>query len=149
MRVILQDNVDPLGIMGDVVAVKDGYARNYLIPQGKAVPATPGELKRFENRRKKIAAERSKALEESQMLAANLKGLAVTRTVKVGDEGRLFGSVGVSEIVVLLKEKGYTFEKKQILLPEPIKAVGSYVVPVRIHPEVTTEIHVNVVKEAE
>lgn len=149
MRVILQDNVDPLGIMGDVVAVKDGYARNYLIPQGKAVPATPGELKRFESRRKKIAAERAKALEEAQMLAANLKGLIVTRTVKVGDEGRLFGSVGVADIVTLLKEKGYTFEKKQVLLPEPIKAVGSFVVPVRIHPEVTTEIHVNVVKEAE
>lgn len=147
MKVILQDNVDPLGTIGDVVTVRDGYARNFLIPRGKALIATASELKRFEGRRVKFEADRIKTREEAQKRAEQMRGTEVSRSVKVSDEGKLYGSVGVSEIADLLEEKGYTIEKKQILLPEPIKAVGTVVVPIRLHPEVTTEISVTVIGE--
>ena len=147
LKVILLESIDNLGSIGDVVSVRDGYARNYLFSRGKAVLATPGELARIDSRRARITSAKARELERARELANGLKGLVFRREVKVGDEGRLYGSVGVGDIVEMMREKGHELEKKQVLLPEPIRAIGTYTVPIRLHHDVEAEITVEVVAE--
>lgn len=147
MKVILQESVENLGLIGDIVSVKDGYARNFLFPRGKAVLATVGEQKKFEARRDKIAKAKAQELDEARRIGDEVAKVVLSKAVRVGEEGQLYGSVGVADIADLLEAKGHKVEKKQVLLPEPIKALGSYTIPIRVHPEVTVTIALTVVRE--
>lgn len=147
MKVILLEPVDNLGSIGDVVSVKDGYARNFLFPRRKAVIASSSELERLEARRAKIEKEKARVLDEAKALAARLSGVAISRTVHVGEEGKLYGSVGVGDVVELLAAQGFEIAKKQVLLPEPIRTLGEFVIPIRLHTDVTAEIKLTVLEE--
>lgn len=147
MEIILREDVQHLGKAGEVVKVKDGYARNFLLPKGLAYPATEANKKKitYEAQRiaKQRAAERTAAESESVRLAA----VELTFTVKVGDEDRLYGSVTASDIQRRLEEQGIHVDKRKIELPEPLRSLGDFRVGVRIHPDVRPEIAVHVVKE--
>jgi len=147
MKVILRAEIDRLGKIGDVVNVAPGYARNYLIPKKLAYLATPGNLKRieFEKRRASQLAERQQ--EEAAKLAEKMKDLSLTFQVKVGEEDKLYGSVTSADIAEEAAKHGFEIDRRKILLEEPIKQLGVYTVGVRLHPEVSTEIKVWVVKE--
>lgn len=147
MKVILLEPVDNLGSIGDVVSVKDGYARNFLFPRQKAVVASSSELKQLETRRAKIDKEKARVLDEAKALAARLSGVAISRSVRVGEEGKLYGSVGVGDVAELLAAQGFEIAKKQVLLPEPIRELGEFIVPIRLHTDVTAEIKLTVLEE--
>lgn len=146
-EVILRRDVEKLGIQGDIVRVKPGYARNYLIPRGLAMEANEGNLRRLkaEEDRKEILKKKEK--EEAKETAEKLKDVSVTAAVQVGEEDRVFGSVTSITISKLLKEAGHDIDKKDIRLEEPIKALGLYTVPVRVHGDVEAEVKVYVIKE--
>lgn len=146
MKVILKEALSTLGDAGDVVDVKAGYARNYLIPQGLAYLASPGNVRRLEEERK-LGEERSRRdFLEARRRASQLEGAVVVLQVRAGDEGKLFGSVTNADLADRLREKGLDFEldRRWIQLEEPIKTVGEYQVPVRLHAEVTVPIEVRV-----
>ncbi|HUU26598.1 MAG TPA: 50S ribosomal protein L9 [archaeon] len=147
MKIILRADIDRLGKIGDLVNVAPGYARNYLIPKKLAYPANSGNLKRieFEKRRATQMAERE--LEDIRRLALKIKDLSLTFQVKVGEEERLYGSVTAGDIAEEIVKQGFDIERRKILLEEPIRQLGVYTVGVRLHPEVTAEIKVWVVKE--
>lgn len=149
MEVLLREDVDNLGARGDVVKVRAGYGRNYLLPRGLAVQATPSNVKQIEMQRrallKKAAAEKSSA--EGQ--AALLKDVTLTFDRRVGEHGILFGSVTTMDIAEALAAQGYEIERRRIQLAEPIKETGEFEVPVRLHREVTATIKVVVRKEGE
>lgn len=147
MEVILRDDVHKLGRAGEVVRVKDGYARNFLMPQGLAYPATEGYKRRLEAERKHRKAQVEMAREEAERLAAVLGDLTLEFTAKSGDGDRLFGSITSADIAERLAEKGHALDKRIIELHEPIKVIGEHRVPVRLHPEVRPEILVRVEKE--
>lgn len=147
MKILLKTDFEALGKRGDIVTVKDGYARNFLFPKGIAVPATPGNMKAFEQEQKLMARREQKAKQEAERLAKELEKISVTAAVPVGEEDRVFGSVTSQTIADLLAEKGYSIDKRKILLDEPIKALGVYDIPVKLHPEVEVKIRVWVVKE--
>ena len=147
MEIILRADVQHLGKIGEVVKVKDGYARNYLLPQGLAYPATEANKKKitYEGERlaKQQAAEKSAAETEATRLAA----VQLTFEVKVGEEEKLYGSVTASDIQRKLEELGIHVDKRKIDLAEPIRELGEYNVGIKIHPEVRPEVRVTVVKE--
>lgn len=147
MKILLKKDFDVLGKQGDIITVKEGYARNFLFPKGIAVPATPGNLKAFEQEQKLMARREQKAKQEAERIAKELEKVSVAAVVPVGEEDRVFGSVTSQTIADLLAEKGYSIDKRKILLDEPIKALGVYDVPVKLHPEVEVKIRVWVVKE--
>jgi len=147
MKILLKKDFDSLGKRGEIVAVKEGYARNFLFPKGIAVPATPGNMKAFEQEQKLMLRREQKAKQEAEKLAKELEKISVTAVVSVGEEDRVFGSVTSQTIADLLAEKGYSIDKRKILLDEPIKALGVYDIPVKLHPEVEIKIRVWVVKE--
>jgi large subunit ribosomal protein L9 len=146
-NVLLREDVDDLGARGEIVRVKAGYARNYLLPQKLAVEASANNVKQIEQERaallKKEATERSGA--EAQ--AEQMKSLRLSFTRKVGEHGILYGSVTSMDIVEALKERGYEIDRRRITLREAIKETGEFTVPVRLHREVTVEVPVNVVAE--
>lgn len=144
MKVILKENIETLGHIGDIVKVAPGYARNYLLPKGLAVEATERNAKELEHVKRQMAYKKNKALESARALAAKLGELSISLTHKVGEEGKLFGSVTNMEIAANLKEKGFEIDRKTIVLAEPIKHVGEFEVPVKIHPEVSATIKVKV-----
>ena len=146
MRIILLQDIETLGKTGSQCDVKDGYARNYLIPRGFALKASPVNIKRFQeiNRLKESAKKRE--MKKVNELADKLKALSLTIPVQVGEEDRLFGAVTSQSIAEQLQEKGYEIDKRQILLEEPIKTLGVFDVPVKLHPEVTATVKVWVVK---
>jgi large subunit ribosomal protein L9 len=144
MKVILKENIDTLGHIGDIVKVAPGYARNYLLPKGLAVEATERNAKELEHVKRQMAYRKNKTLESARNLAAKLGDVAVNLTHKVGEEGKLFGSVTNMEIAAYLKEKGFEIDRKTIQLAEPIKHVGEFDVPVKIHPEVSATLKVKV-----
>lgn len=148
MQVILKEAIEKLGAQGDVVKVADGYARNFLLPQNLAVPATAGNMKLVEHI--KIAAIKKEATEQKQ--AEDLSGLlaqvAVTVARKVGENDVLYGSVTAMDIAEDLHRQGYEIDKRKIHLEEPLKTLGEYSVPIKLHREVTATIKVNVVGEA-
>ena len=145
MQVILLERIGRLGQMGDVVTVKDGFARNFLIPQGKAKRATPENLKLLEDKRAELENAAAMKLTKAQEEATKLEGLVVKITQKAGVDGRLFGSVTNVDIVDALKTQGHSIEKAMIRMPEgPLKHVGDFPVTVVLHTDVTAHITVSV-----
>lgn len=149
MEVVLKEDIENLGHMGDVVKVKDGYARNYLLPRGLVVLANKKNLKALEHEQRMIAQRRERLTKEAQGISAKLAGVSLEFTAKVGEEGRLFGSVTSMDIEKALKEQGHDVERRRIVLHEPIKQVGEYEIPIRLRPEVMPSIKVKVVSEDE
>ena len=147
MKVILLQNVDRLGKIGDIVTVKEGFARNFLIPQKKAAIATEGNVKLREALEKKKAAEEKKALEAAKALAEQMGALSLTISAEAGEEEKLFGSVSNDMIAKALADEKIVVDKKDVILEEPIKKLGVYQVTVRIHPEVKAVVRVWVVKK--
>ncbi|MFQ5715792.1 MAG: 50S ribosomal protein L9 [Nitrospinales bacterium] len=148
MKLLLQEDVPNLGLCGDEVDVKDGYGRNYLIPAGKAILATPKNLKAFNHQKSIIQAKLKKLQNSAEEFAGKIEKISCVFTKKVGDHGKLFGSVTSQEIADFLKTKGVEIDRHKIQLKEPIKALGEFKVPLRLHPEVTAQINVAVAKEA-
>ena len=146
MEVILRQAVENLGKPGDVVKVKNGYARNFLLPRGLAYEATTGNLKRIQQERDRLEAAENARREAAQELATKLEQVSLTFAARVGEEGKLFGSVTATDIAQQLEQQGFHVEKRQIDLHEPIKALGVYRVPVRLHADVKPEIRVWVIK---
>lgn len=146
MEVILRQAVENLGHTGDVVNVSGGYARNYLLPRGIAYVATAGNKRRIEQERQRLEAAEEARRSSARELAENLEQVSLTFSARVGEEGKLFGSVTSGDIAQQLMAQGYHVEKRQIDLHEPIKALGVYRVPVRLHADVHPEIKVWVIK---
>ena len=148
MQVILLEKVVNLGGLGDVVKVKDGYARNYLLPQGKATRATPESLAEFEKKRAALEQAQSQTLGAAQEKGTKLDGLMIQVTQKAGVDGRLFGSVTNVDIVDALKAQGFEVERAMIRLPQgPLKTVGDHEVTVALHADVVARIKVSVLGE--
>lgn len=147
MEVILSQNVEKLGKSGQVVKVKDGFARNFLIPNGLAVPLTANNLKILEQERQRKSSELEKIKKETEQLKERLSNLSLTLPVLSQDEDNLYGSVSSTDIAEALKEEGFDIDKNLIILDEPIKSLGIFEVLVRLHPEVETKIKVWVVKK--
>ncbi len=141
------EDVDDLGRAGEILNVKDGYGRNYLIPKKKALPATPQNIQKMERMKKDLEAARSKARAEAERLSERIRSLSVTFSRKAGEGDKLFGSVTSMDIQRALKEQGVEVDRKRILLHEPIKSLGVFHVPVRLHADVTTEVKVWVIQE--
>ena len=144
MKVILKETIEPLGIIGSEVLVKNGYARNYLIPRGKAVLATPQNRNVMAQEKAKLDLQIAKERATAEEMAKQLEGVVCVIAAKVADEGRLYGSVTVREIHEALTAQNIQLEKRMILLKEPIKEVGSYQVPIRIYKGIKPEITVTV-----
>ena len=147
MEVILRQAVEKLGKPGDVVKVSNGYARNFLLPRGVAFEATPGNLKRIAQEKDRLEAEENQRRDAAQALATKLEQVSLTFSARVGEEGKLFGSVTPADIVHQLEAQGFQIEKRQIDLHEPLKTLGVFRVPVRLHAEVKPEIKVWVIKQ--
>jgi large subunit ribosomal protein L9 len=147
MKIILRQDVDSLGMEGQVFEVARGYARNYLIPKGLAFEATEQNTKLMEGQRKKIEEKRLKAREEAQRAGDELSRLVVTIAQKSGEEDKLYGSVTTIDIAEQLEQKGVHIDRKRIRLDRPIKTLGEFMVPVKLHPEVTAKIKVVVVPQ--
>lgn len=147
MKIILRKEHEKLGQVGTVVDVKDGYARNYLIPRGIAFPADASHMRTLEEEKRQHERRASRELHTSQKLAAELEKVSITLKMKVGEDEKLFGSVTSQMIGEALEEKGFTLDKRTIELEEPIKALGIYSVPIRLHQAVTATIKVWVVRE--
>ena len=149
MQVILLEKVVNLGGLGDVVKVKDGYARNYLLPQGKAKRVTPESLAEFEKKRAELEQAQSQTLAMAQEKGAKLEGLMVQITQKAGADGHLFGSVTNFDIVEALKGQGFEVERSMIRLPQgPLKTVGDHSIAVALHTDVVVHIKISVLGEA-
>jgi large subunit ribosomal protein L9 len=147
MEVILRQAVENLGKPGDVVKVTNGYARNFLLPRGIAFEATPGNLKRIAQEKDRLEAAENERKAAAQKLAEKLEQVSLTFSARVGEEGKLFGSVTTADIAQQLESQGFDIEKRQIDLHEPLKALGVFRVPVRLHAEVKPEIKVWVIKQ--
>lgn len=147
MKVILRQDFETLGEAGKVLTVKDGYARNFLIPRGIADEASVRALRVFEQDQLRLNARKNREKKLAEDLKAKLDGVSVTATVQVGEEDRVFGSVTTQDIADMLAAKGFEIDKRRILLDEPIKALGFYEVPVKLHSEVQAAIKVWVVKQ--
>jgi large subunit ribosomal protein L9 len=147
MEVILRQAIEKLGHPGDVVSVSPGYARNYLLPRGFAYEATPGNKKRIDQEKQRLDQAEEQRRSSAQGLAERLEAVSLTFSARVGDEGKLFGSVTNSDIAHELAAQGFEIEKRQIELHEPIRALGVYRVPIRLHADVHPEIKVWVIKQ--
>ncbi|HKJ66853.1 MAG TPA: 50S ribosomal protein L9 [bacterium] len=147
MKIILRETVDKLGESGEIVDVKPGYFRNYLHPMGMAMAATDSNRKVYEEERRLREARENKERIESDKLAQKLSNLSLNAMVQVGEEDKVFGSVTSQDIADLLKDKGYEIDKRDIQLDEPIRELGIYPVPVKLHRDVTVEVKVWVIKE--
>jgi large subunit ribosomal protein L9 len=147
MQVILRERMDNLGNAGEVVDVKPGYARNYLIPQGLAYEASEANLRRIERERSQATRRAEEQLVDARSRASAIEGVSVTFNARAGQEGRLFGSITSADIAEKLAEQGVEIDRRQIELEEPIKALGMFSVPVRLHADVRPEIKVWVIKE--
>lgn len=149
MQIILLEKVGKLGQLGDIVKVKDGYARNFLIPQGKAKRATEANLKAFEVARAELEAKQAEILADAQARGEKLNGAALTIAQKAGVDGRLFGSITNADIAAAIVASGVQALKADVRLPNgPLKAVGEYTVEVALHHDVVVEVNVSVVPEA-
>ena len=147
MKVILKETIDSLGIIGSEVNVADGYARNYLLPQKKAVPATPQNRRMLEQERAKFEVQIAKEKKLAEEMAQKLEGVSCKISAKVSEEDRLYGSVSVRDIIDALASQDITVEKRMVLLKEPIKTTGTHKVPIRVYSEVEPEISVEIVPE--
>jgi len=147
MRIILQESVEKLGSAGQVVEVADGYARNFLLPRKLALPATDANLKRLEKLRATLAKREATERESAQKLAELLASATVSLARKAGENDQLFGSVTSADITDALAAQGYTVDKRKLQLEEPIKLVGEYSVPVKLHHDVSAAVKVIVTRE--
>jgi len=147
MKVILREDVKNLGHMGEVVNVSDGYARNFLLPKKFAVEANTKNLKEFQHNKKVIAERAAKIKESFKTSAEKLSAVSLTIKAKTGEDDKLFGSVTNMNIAEALTAEGYDIDKKKIVLDEPIKRLGEYSVTIKLHPEISTQIKVQVVQE--
>jgi large subunit ribosomal protein L9 len=147
MEVILREHVDHLGDRGAIVKVADGYARNYLLPRKLALLATDGNKKHVERERKIVEARESQERGLAEALSARLAAVEITIARRVGDTEQLYGSVTSGDIADFLKGKGFDIDKRKLILPEPIKAIGDFDVPLKLHREVSIPLKVHVVKE--
>lgn len=147
MKVILLEDIKGLGSMGDAVTVKEGYARNYLIPKNKARAATSANVKVLEALKKKKALAEEKVLEEAKSTAGRIAALSLTISAQAGEEEKLFGSVSSDMIAESISQEGFTVDKKDIILDEPIKKLGMYQVSVNVHPQVKASLRIWVVKK--
>jgi large subunit ribosomal protein L9 len=147
MEVILNKDVEKLGKAGQVIKVKDGFARNFLMPGGLAVAATAANLEKLKQQQIIKAQQQEKIKRDAEALKAKLAGVSVTIPALVHEEERLYGGIGSQEISAVLKEEGFEIDKNCILLDEPIKSLGIYEVPLRLHPEVSLKLKIWVVKK--
>jgi large subunit ribosomal protein L9 len=147
MQVLLRKDVERLGGIGDVVNVKSGYARNYLLPQGFAVPLTPINIRRVEVEKQRADEEKKQYLQELESLAEHLKEVSITIPAKANEEGHLFGSVNATQIAAMLLNEGYKVEEKMIQLTEPIKELGVVEVPIQLKADLISSCKVWVVAE--
>ncbi|UCE84551.1 MAG: 50S ribosomal protein L9 [Deltaproteobacteria bacterium] len=145
VNVILLEEVPPLGDAGDLVKVKAGYARNYLIPQGKASVATTSRVKELEHHKRVVAEKVARERSECERERDRLQSLSLEITMRSGEDGKLFGSVTALQIADLIAERGLEVDRRKILLSEPIKQIGEHVVPIRLHRDVVAEVKLNVV----
>ncbi|MEZ5849237.1 MAG: 50S ribosomal protein L9 [Hyphomicrobiaceae bacterium] len=146
MQVILLERIGRLGQMGDVVRVKDGYARNFLLPRGKALRATDANRKLFETQRTQLEARNLELKAEASTLAEKVEGRSFTTIRQAGDTGQLYGSVSTRDIAELISEGGISVNRNQILLDKPIKGLGLHDVHVLLHPEVSVKVSINVAR---
>ena len=149
MKVLLLDNVENIGKRGDVKEVKNGLARNFLLPKKLALRATDHNIRAWESRLNSLKLKDAKIVEDAQAIADGLNTVEISIAVKAGEEDKLFGSVTTQHISDSLKEQGYEVDRKTIQLAEPIKTLGNFDIPIKLHPEVTANIKLDVVKESE
>jgi len=149
MKIILRQDMDALGLEGDIVRVADGYARNYLLPKGIALEANKQNIKFMETQRKKIEINRLQAKEGAEKVREKLSDVVITISQKAGEEDKLYGSVTSMDIASHLEKEGITVDRRKITLDKPIKTLGEFDVPIKLYPEVTGSIKVVVVPEEE
>ncbi len=137
MEIILRQDVDELGLEGDIVNVANGYARNYLIPKDIALEAIPQNIKLLETMKKKIEVRRLKAKDQAEKVKQAIEEMVISFSQKVGEEDKLFGSVTTMDIALQLKKQGIAIDRRKIVLDKPIKFLGEFEIPVRIYPDVT------------
>lgn len=147
MKVILQKDMDELGLEGDVIEVARGYARNYLIPKGLAVEATSQNMKLFEQKRKKLEAKRLREKEEALKIKDKIEVMEITFKRKAGEDGKLYGSVTNIDIASELEKNGVVVNRKKVLLDKPIKNVGDFEIPIKLYPEVIANVKLKVLPE--
>ncbi len=145
MKIILIQDHPKLGPKGTIVEVADGYARNYLIPQKFAIPATPSNLKAFQEVQRQQQQKEAKRRERAEKLAKKLSKVKIAIALRTGEEGKVFGSVGTQDIARALQERGFPeIDKHMVVLEEPLKELGTFYVPIRLHPEVTAQVKVEI-----
>ncbi len=147
MKIILKEDIKKLGKMGQIVDVADGYARNYLVPKGFAVEASTKNVRSLEHEKKIIQEKARKHKDSAQDLASRISAMTLTIKAKAGEEEKLFGSVTTMDIAEALLTRGVEIEKKKIVLEEPIKRLGSYSVQIKLHPDVSVPLTVQVIQE--
>ena len=147
MEVILREHVDNLGKRGEIVKVADGYARNFLLPRKLALPATAGNRKHVERERRIVEGREAAEKVQAEAIAARLGMTDIRITRRVGETDQLYGSVTAVDIADYLKDKGFEIDRRKLILPEPIKAIGEHTVPLKLHREVTIPLKVTVAKE--
>ena len=147
MKVILKETIDSLGIIGSEVDVAKGFARNYLLPQQKAVPATPQNRRMLEQQKTKFDLQIAKEKKIAEEMATSLEGVSCKIAAKVSEEDRLYVSNGVRDVIKALAAEGVTVEKRMVLMSEPIKTIGTHKIPIRVYKEVEPEITLEVVPE--
>jgi large subunit ribosomal protein L9 len=149
MRIILRQDMDDLGLEGDIVDVAKGYARNYLIPKGFGLEANAQNIKAFDMQKKKIEVKRLKAKEEAEKLRESMEGIVLTFSQKAGEEGKLYGSVTGMDVASQLERQGIVLDRRKVVLDKPIKTLGEFEVPIKIYPRVTGVVKVVIVPEGE
>src|SRR5580704_3790777 len=147
MQIILQEDVEKLGNRGEVLEVAEGYARNFLLPRNLAIEATPGNMKRLEKMRATFAKKEATEKEAAQKLAELLSAVSLSLTRKAGENDQLFGSVTSSDIADALALQGFQIEKRKITLNDPIKVLGEYQIPIKLHRDITSSVKLTVSKE--
>ena len=147
MKVILKEDISTLGKAGDLIEVARGYGRNFLIPHGKALEATPHQQKQLEEQKRIILKRKAKDMEAARMLAGQFESLSLELSRKVKEEGKLYGSVSVKDLVEKLAEQNILLDRKKILLKEPIRTLGNYEVPVKLEAGLTATLKVSVVED--
>lgn len=145
MQVILREDMEKLGKIGDLVKVADGFARNYLVPAKKAIEATPKNLRAMDHAKKMVSDRKRIIKKEAAADAEKIKSLAITIKAKVGEEGKLFGSVTTMDIAEAMQAQGAVIDKRKIALEEPIRRVGDYTVSIKLHSDVAVDLKVSVV----
>lgn len=146
MRVILKENIETLGAIGDIVKVAPGYARNYLLPRGLVLEATTRNAKALDHAKRQMQYKKDKVLEQARQFAARIEALLLILPHQAGEEGKLFGAVTNMELAERMKAQGVEVDRKKIVLAEPIKQLGEYIIAIKVHPEVVANLKVNVTK---